>query len=75
MGTSQWDYAELVEKCKQRYSDFKQTEKFHGVRRPVESDPKFANERRLDPVKPKPRKMFYNPVILEEFDKVFTVKH
>lgn len=69
-----WDYAELVEKCKQRYSDFKQTERFHSVRRPLETDSKFANERRLDPAKPRPRKMFYNPVVLEELDKEFTVR-
>ncbi len=69
-----WDYGELVEKCKERDSDFKQTEKFHSVRRPLETDPKFANERRLDPQKPRPRKMFYNPVILEELDKSFTIK-
>lgn len=69
-----WDYGELAEKCKERYHDFKLTNEYHAVRKPLESDARFANERRLDPDKPRPRKMFYAPMILDELDKHFPRK-
>ena len=64
-----WDYKELTDRCRQRYSDFKIDRKYHQLRKDLESDKRFAHERRLDPEKPRPKKMFYAPAILEQFDK------
>jgi hypothetical protein len=64
-----WDYRELTDRCRQRYSDFKVDQKYHQLRKSLESDRRFAYERRLDPEKPRPQKIFYAPAILQEFDK------
>ncbi|MBC7293278.1 MAG: hypothetical protein H5T84_04060 [Thermoleophilia bacterium] len=64
-----WDYHELTNRCRQRYSDFKVDQKYHQLRKSLESDRRFAHERRLDPEKPRPKKIFYAPAILEQFDK------
>jgi hypothetical protein len=64
-----WDYQELTDRCRERYSDFKVDQKYHKLRKSLESDRRFAHERRLDPEKPRPKKMFYAPAILEQFDK------
>ncbi|AXA36918.1 hypothetical protein BRCON_2141 [Candidatus Sumerlaea chitinivorans] len=64
-----WDYKELTNRCRQRYSDFKVDQKYHQLRKSLESDRRFAHERRLDPEKPRPKKIFYAPAILEQFDK------
>ena len=64
-----WDYQELTNRCRERYSDFKVDQKYHKLRKSLESDRRFAHERRLDPEKPRPKKMFYAPAILEQFDK------
>lgn len=64
-----WDYQELTNRCRERYSDFKVNKDYHELRKSLESDPKYAHIRRLDPDKLKPKKTFYNPNILHEFDK------
>lgn len=64
-----WEYQELTNRCRERYSDFKVNKDYHELRKSLESDPKYAHIRRLDPDKPKPKKTFYNPNILEVFDK------
>lgn len=64
-----WDYQELTNRCRERYSDFKVEQKYHQLRKELEADIRFAHERRLDPEKPRPKKMFYAPAILEQFDK------
>jgi hypothetical protein len=64
-----WDYQELTDRCRKRYSDFKVDQKYHKLRKNLESDKHFAHERRLDPEKPRPKKMFYASAILEQFDK------
>jgi len=51
-----WDYKELTNRCQQRYSDFKVDQKYHQLRKKLESDKRFAYERRLDPEKPQPKK-------------------
>ena len=54
-------YKELVEVCKDRYSDFKQNQHFHSAMKKVNNDPKCAYERKLDPTANKsPTKRFYN---------------
>jgi hypothetical protein len=64
-----WDYRELTEQCRKRYSHFKVDKEYHKLRKALEGDKHFALERRLDPEKPRPKKMFYAPAILEQFDK------
>ena len=64
-----WDYEELTNRCRHRYSHFKVDRKYHQLRKKRESDKCFAHERWLDPENPQPKKMFYAPVIFQEFDK------
>jgi len=70
-----WDYQELTNRCRERYSDFKVNRKYHELRKNLESDKRFAHERRLDPEKRTPRKMFFAPAILEQFDKHYRRMH
>ena len=70
-----WDYKELANRCRARYSDFKENEEFHSVRRPLLTDSRYVRDRFLDPGNPKSaKKQFYNPNILVEFDKEYTKK-
>lgn len=70
-----WDYKTLTDRCKQRYTDFKQNTEYHRVRKQFESRPNFAMKRFLNPNNPKSSKTtFYNPSILAEFDKNYTRK-
>jgi len=69
-----WDYSELTRRCRERYSDFKVDKRYHQIRKQIESDRRFAHERRLDPNKPRPKKTFYSPNILSEFDKHYQRK-
>ena len=55
-------YKELVELCRNRYSDFKQNHRFHSAMKKVNNDPTCAYERKLDPTaKNSSTKRFYNP--------------
>ena len=70
-----WDYDELVKRMKDRYSDFKVVSQFHCLRKAVIENDKFVNRRYLDPAKPKSsRKDFYNPNIIQYFDKHYQQK-
>jgi len=69
-----WDYWELTRRCQERYSDFKINQEYHSIRKKLESNPRFAHERRLDPEKPRPKKVFYAPAILDQLDKHYTKK-
>ncbi|MFA6029785.1 MAG: DUF3644 domain-containing protein [Elusimicrobiota bacterium] len=68
-----WDYRELVRRLKARYSDFKQDERFHSIRKPLLADAKLTKSRFLDPANPKsPKKDFYNPNVIPTFDRHYT---
>lgn len=70
-----WDYRELTTRLKKRYIDFKEAQKYHDIRKPLMAEPRFAKARFLDPGNAKsPRKDFYNPNIVAEFDKHYTRK-
>jgi hypothetical protein len=70
-----WAYRELTKRCKLRYAGFLENAAFHGMRRPLLADERFVKSRYLDPGNPKSaRKDFYNPNILGEFDKHYTLK-
>jgi hypothetical protein len=68
-----WDYEQLTRKLRQRYIDFMVNKKFHEVRKPLLADNRYSNSRFLDPGNPRSaKKDFYNPNILNEFDKHYT---
>ena len=70
-----WDYQRLTAECVQRYSDLKQTRKYHDIRKRLEKEKRFGEVRFLDPGNAKsPKKPFFNPNILQEFDKHFAKK-
>ena len=69
-----WDYSTLCQKLGERYSDFLQNQKYHGIRKPLEKDSKLCFERYLDPKKKSSSpKRFYNPNIMKSFDNHYTV--
>ena len=70
-----WDYAALRDKLKSRYIDFKENDKYHALRKKFAANPQFMKTRYLDPGNPKSsRKDFYNPNIVAQFDKAYTLK-
>jgi len=70
-----WDYGELNRRLRERYVDFKQNKKYHSIRMPLKKDPRLVNTRLLDPGNPKsPKKDFYSPNILQEFDRHYARK-
>lgn len=65
-----WDFRILTNRLKVRYSDFKENNTYHALRKPLEKNPKLCSPRFLDPGNPKSsKKNFYNSNILKEFDK------
>lgn len=70
-----WSYKQLTDACKHRYSDFVQNNVFHKIRRRLESNKQLCHERFLVPGKKTGSKVnFYNPNIMREFDKHYSVK-
>ncbi len=70
-----WDYRVLTNRMKARYSDFKENNRYHALRKPLLSDKRYAHSRLLDPSKPKgTRKDFYSPSIFNKFDEHYTRK-
>jgi hypothetical protein len=70
-----WDAADLKQKLKNRFIDFKENPKYHALKKKFAANPQYMNTRYLDPGNPKSsRKDFYNPNILREFDKNYTLK-
>jgi hypothetical protein len=68
-----WDYDRLLKECRKRYSDFKAVQKYHDIRKPLMNDKRFGEIRFLDPGNAKsPKKAFFNPNIMQEFDKHYT---
>ena len=70
-----WDFKEFTDRCRKRYTDFKINVTFYDIRRPLLENDKFSRIRYLDPGNPKSvQKRFYNPNILQEFDKHYSRK-
>jgi hypothetical protein len=64
-----WDYGDLVEKMKERYTNFKLNQEFHDLRKAVIGEERYVRRRYLDPGNPKSsKKDFYNTNILRYFD-------
>ncbi len=61
--------------CQQRYSNFKIKDTYHNIRKRLENDGNYCYVRFLDPSNPVSKsKKFYNPKILQEFDKEYEKK-
>ena len=69
-------YDDVVARCRNRYSDFKTDEKFNRLKRTLEAEGhRYCFERYLDPAHPRPpRKKFYSPDVIVEFDKHYCRK-
>ena len=70
-----WDYARLTDRCRQRYGDFKVNQRYHDIRKELETDERFGRLRFLDPGNAKSaKKTFFNPNIMAELDKHYNKK-
>lgn len=70
-----WSYNQLTDKLKKRYLDFKANGKYHDLRKRLVANPQYMKTRYLDPANiGGSRKDFYNPNIVAEFDKSYTLK-
>ena len=66
------NYRKLVEKLRERFSDFKENNKFHEIRRELMKDEKLGKTRYLDPSdKKSSKRCFYSLNIVEKFDKYY----
>jgi predicted HTH transcriptional regulator len=70
-----YDYRQLTTELKNRYSDFKENQNYHNIRKKLKLQKEFCFVRRLDPNNPKSTtKDFYSKEIIKEFDKHYTLK-
>ena len=70
-----WDYGKLIVRLQGRYSDFKQNNEFHELKRALIDDPALTRTRHLDPGNPNSsKKVFYNSNVLKTFDEHYTKK-
>jgi len=71
-----WSYTDnLLKEMKKRYSDFKQDTKFFSLKKELEKDVNYSDERFLDCNKKSGiKKRFYSPNIMKEFDRHYTKK-
>jgi hypothetical protein len=66
-------YRELTESLRRRYTDFREAERYHQLRRRIEQERKYCITRCLDPRNPKSsRQRFYNTNIIAEFDRHYS---
>jgi len=70
-----WSYQDVINKCKSRYSDFKQNQDFNNHMKDIKRNNKLCNERLLYPGNPKSgRAFFYSSNVLKTFDTIYTRK-
>lgn len=70
-----WDNAELIRRCKMRYSDFKQNKNWNAQRNEIKNDAKLYRVRLLDPGNPKSaKKGFYSTNVFSYLDSYYTKK-
>jgi hypothetical protein len=70
-----WDNDQLTKKLKETYSDFKQNKVFWGILRGIKEIDKFCWQRPYNPEKlSSGSKPYYDPNVLNEFDKYYTRK-
>lgn len=70
-----WDNAELIRRCKMRYSDFIQNKNWNAQRNEIKNDAKLYRVRLLDPGNPKSaKKGFYSTNVFSYLDSYYTQK-
>lgn len=70
-----WDSEELWEKLKNRYRDIKKTKSYNTLKKQYEEDPKYCYKRPYNPKKPSSGvKCYFDPNVVQEFDKYYTKK-
>lgn len=70
-----WDNAELIRRCKMRYSDFIQNKNWNAQRNEIKNDAKLYRVRLLDPGNPKSaKKDFYSTNVFSYLDSYYTKK-
>lgn len=70
-----WTYKEVCEHCKNRYSDYKQNEKFNSLMRVIKDNDKLCYRRKHCPNNPKSSETrLYSSNIFNELDKSYTKK-
>lgn len=68
-------YDDLTQTLRRRYSNFLANDKYHRLRKRFEKEKKYSIERSLNPANPRSaRQRFYNPNILQEFDKQYKLR-
>lgn len=70
-----WNYGTLSKRLTNRYSNFKQNDKYHTIRKALETNKALCYVRQLDPKNKRSAKTrFYNPNIVPHFDKHYELK-
>lgn len=69
-----WDYKELCNRCRSRYSNFKMSKEWHAVRKSHYDDERYCHKRYQDPKKKSHPKVFFSPNILNVLDDVYSRK-
>ncbi|AET90392.1 hypothetical protein BYI23_A025540 [Burkholderia sp. YI23] len=70
-----WDYAELMKRCRDRYTDFVQNKTFNDICTQAKHNPALTRVRYLDPNNPKSaKKTFYSTNVLKLLDKQYKKK-
>lgn len=68
-----WDYRQLSDRLKSRYTDFKENAKYHEIRANLQDDQRYAHIRLLDMENPSSgKKTYFSSNIMNEFDKHYT---
>lgn len=70
-----WDNAELIKRCKMRYSNFVQNRDWNAIRNEIKAKEKLYRVRLLDPGNPKSaKKGFYSTNVFSYLDDYYTKK-
>lgn len=69
------NHRSLTAKCRTRYSDFLQNQKYNDLLRPLKEDPQYAYIRKLDPDNPRStQQVWFNAeAVFERLDKHYTL--
>lgn len=66
-------YNDMLKKCREIYSDFKQNAQFYAILRRIKAEGKMCSEKKLDIHNPKsPKTTFYSSNVFKEFDKEYS---
>lgn len=67
-----WTRKDVIDRCCDRYTNFKQNADMNSVFSKIKENPKLSHARKLYPNKERPVTFFYSANILKEFDKHYT---